>query len=535
MYGVLVVDDEPHHRRGIADMLRSLRPDYRIFTAKDGDEALRMASGNRVEIMITDIRMPNMDGLELMEALNRQQHRMKIVILSVYGQFDYARKALTLGAFDYLLKPLKQDEMSEMLVKLESALEEEQRLLQEEESLKRKLYSAVPVYEQHLLNRWIRGELGEGDHEEIDRLLPDAGAGLAVALKFDPKQIQALYAQEEFDVFKLSFKSWFQQQLDSIGSLIAFYLDSVEPVLISIISPKHQVEWLLQKDVDLLTGLIGKVRSEFDLRIAIGAGEIRTDPFQDIPLSFKQAKDALDFTFYEGYGVLFHFAEIAYDSRKPVLQTNSFEPKIGAAVTQLDRNAAEAALEEFTVQLLDGKRPSSAHFKERMLYMMVSLAQNNETLLGREDTGNLIAEMEFELPASDSYQQLQSKAAHYLGRIIDVMENRKKNKNQIIIQMCIDYLEEHYMEELSMEMIARRYFFSPAYFSGLFKMQTSLTFTEYLLRLRIGKAKASLGDADRKISEVAQSVGFRDAGYFTRIFKRETGLSPEEYRKNMVV
>ncbi|MNC49464.1 HTH-type transcriptional regulator YesS [compost metagenome] len=87
------------------------------------------------------------------------------------------------------------------------------------------------------------------------------------------------------------------------------------------------------------------------------------------------------------------------------------------------------------------------------------------------------------------------------------------------------------MEDLSLEYVARQFFFSPAYFSSFFKQHTSMTFTEYLLRLRMDKAKELLQDGDRKISAVALSVGFRDAGYFTRVFKRETGLSPEEFRK----
>ncbi|MZQ85358.1 response regulator [Paenibacillus sp. 5J-6] len=527
MYGLLVVDDEPHHRRGIADMLRGLRQEYRIFTAKDGEEALSIVLDNPVDIIITDIRMPNMDGLQLIEALLKQPRRIKIVILSVYGQFNYARKALTLGAFDYLLKPLKREEMSEMLGKLETSLEEEKRQMLEAESLKRKLHSSIPVYEQHLLNRWVRGELSDSDQEEMSRLLPDRKASLIITLKFN--QV------EEFEEFKLKFKSWFQPLLDLIGSSICFYLDGMEPLLVSILSPKHQVEWLLHSDLVQLAEVISRVQLEFGLSAAIGVGEIVADPYRDIHFSFRQALDALDFTFYQGYSSLLIFSEIAYDPKKPVLRPYSSESKIGTAVTQLDRKLAEEALEEFIGQLQEGKRPSPAHLKERVLYMLVTQTKNNEALLGREEAGNLISEMEFELPACPSLGELTLKVTYYLGRIIDGMENRKKNKSQVIIQMCIVYLEEHYMEDLSMEMIAKRYFFSPAYFSGLFKVQTSLTFTEFLLGLRIEKAKTFLGDSDRKVSEVAFAVGFRDAGYFTRIFKRETGLSPEEYRKNMVV
>lgn len=177
MYNVLVADDEPRHRRGVSDMVKQLRPEYRIFMVKDGLEALRIIEENRIDIILTDIRMPNMDGLTLIEHMESRRERVKIVILSVYGNFEYARQAVKLGAFDYLLKPLALGDLSEILDKLDTALEKERVSLQTGAVLQQRLHSAAPVYEQHLLSRWMRSAASEKELQEIRTLFPASNGG----------------------------------------------------------------------------------------------------------------------------------------------------------------------------------------------------------------------------------------------------------------------------------------------------------------------------------------------------------------------
>lgn len=109
MYYILVVDDEPKHRKGLINMIKMFRPDYNVFGARNGQEALNFISTNPIDILITDIKMPIMDGLELIEKLMEHHKNIKIILLSAYAHFEYAQKAISLGAFDYLLKPIDGD------------------------------------------------------------------------------------------------------------------------------------------------------------------------------------------------------------------------------------------------------------------------------------------------------------------------------------------------------------------------------------------------------------------------------------------
>lgn len=531
MYHVLIVDDEPRHRRGIAEMIKTLRPDYRLFMAKDGAEALRIAIANRIDITFTDIRMPNMDGFALIEQLVERSESMKIVILSVYGHFDYARKALKFGAFDYLLKPLESRDMSDMLNKLDTAIEKERMRLQDGANLQEKLNSTIPVYEQHLLSRWVRSVANEDELREIERLVPQGQVGFVIVAKLSKSEIDEKYHGEEFTEVKASLKDWMGQVAESIGPTLSFYLDGDEPMLISVITPAHSLEWLMKREAERLTEFIDRVRLEFGLTLSIGVGDGVVDLYREAPRSFKQALHALDYTFYCGSGKVVVNYGIAYNPYKPSLELVPAETGIAAAVANREREKAIESLSLLIRQLLDGDYPSPSHLKHSILYVLVNLVKASEASIRSEEANNFVSEMEFQIPACATLDEVEEKAGYYLNRIIDSIENRRNNKNERIIAMCKAYLAEHYMEDLSLELVAKRFFFSPAYFSSFFRSHTSMTFTEYLLKLRMDKAKQMLEGGNRKISEIALSVGFRDAGYFTRIFKRETGLSPEEFRK----
>lgn len=516
-------------------MIRSIRPDFRISTAKDGEDALQFIADNHIDILFTDIRMPHRDGLELIEALGQRAGAIKIVILSVYGQFEYARRALKLGAFDYLLKPLEQRELEEMLRKLEDTIGEERSRLQEGRLLARKLNSAVPVYEQHLLNRWIRAETGEEERAEVEKLFPLTQGGYMLLVMLEKQGAAQRYSPADWEEVKMSIKAWFQMALDALGTAVAFFLDGPRPILAAVLSPDAAHEWLLQRDLEQLSGFVERIRLELELTITIGIGGWLSALSDGPGRSFEQAMNALSYSFYCGEGqVILHY-EIAYNPLKSILSAVPAETKIAAAITQTDNAAAAGAFQEWLDELLQGQYPDPAHLKERVVYMLLNQVKANEPTLRSEDVNNLIGEIEFRVPECLSLRELQEAAVRCLHRLIACMESRMANKNQKIIQMCKEYLDHHYMDDLSLESVARKYFFSPAYFSSFFKMQTTLTFTEYLLQVRLDKAKQLLKEPSRKVSEIARLVGFRDAGYFTRIFRRETGLSPEEFRKSTVM
>ncbi|KWX88058.1 AraC family transcriptional regulator, partial [Paenibacillus riograndensis] len=277
MYNVLVADDEPRHRRGIADMIKQLRPEYRIFMVKDGLEALRIIEDNRIDIILTDIRMPNMDGLTLIERMESRRERVKIVILSVYGNFEYARQALQLGAFDYLLKPLAFPELSGILDKLDTALEKERLILQDGAVLRQRLSSAAPVYEQHLLSRWMRSASSEEELQEIRSLFPAVSGGFVMLAKFRKREVAESYTLEDFEELKTSVKNWMKEIYLTVGPSLSFNLEGADPMIGAIVTSALSLEWLLHRDMEQFRQFIAQVRDVFGLARNLGFVTLLSD------------------------------------------------------------------------------------------------------------------------------------------------------------------------------------------------------------------------------------------------------------------
>ncbi len=172
MHKVLIVDDEPIHRREMANLVRNLRSQYYVVEAENGLDALKAMDGEDFDILITDVKMPLMDGLQLIEAIGEKIGRMKVVVLSGYDYFHYAKKALVLGACDYILKPIDEDAVEEMLTRIEAQIEK--RILNEKENkkLQEQINVTFPLYIDYIMNKLMRGKLSEDELEKLEELLP---------------------------------------------------------------------------------------------------------------------------------------------------------------------------------------------------------------------------------------------------------------------------------------------------------------------------------------------------------------------------
>ncbi|MBO7748768.1 response regulator, partial [Paenibacillus sp. MWE-103] len=165
---ILIVDDEPRHLRGMAAMLRAMRPDADVATAKDGEAALAAVRDARPDVVLSDIQMPNMDGLAFLRRLEEEGIATKVVMVSAYDLFAYAQTALRHGAYDYLLKPVDAEKVEALLERLETQLAAEREAQASSDALRQRLREASPAYRSRQLHRWLAGELP-----------PDEGAGLA--------------------------------------------------------------------------------------------------------------------------------------------------------------------------------------------------------------------------------------------------------------------------------------------------------------------------------------------------------------------
>ena len=528
MYKLLVVDDEPRQVRALANIFRQLRPEYEIFTAGDGREALEFILGNQVDILFTDIRMPNMDGLELVEKLKGLGITVKTVILSGYGEFEYAQKAIRYGVKEYVVKPISKADLQDILDKIEKSISEEKDQDTQTEDLKKKLDDSLPVYLERQLNKWVYGSTVEKDLEEIKSIFPGKRCGTVLATAFSGvEEVSGGPAEEFLQWAKFSMR----EALYAVGHSISFFLEVEKYRMVTVLAAERPFSLQSRDSLRKLEQYIARIKEEFGLTATIGAGEKAEDIFADIAEVFNQAQEALEHRFFLGPGKVIFYPDIHSCSGVRPFNTNAVENEISEALRHRDKTLVSKATSKVFGNLQGQFKVRPYQLKEDLLYLLLNQVKSIAGLVEEERYHSLVSEIKKKTLQCEEYRDLWHFANEILFEMIDISENHAGDKNGVIINKCKKYIQENYMDDISLETAAQKYYFNPSYFSNLFKNNTGFGFSEYLLKIRIQSAKNLLKSSDWSVAEISARVGFRDPTYFNRMFKREVGISPLKYRQ----
>ncbi len=532
MLGILVVDDEPRHRTGLANMLRRLRPAYRVSEARNGADALQFVEKNPVDIIITDIKMPIMDGLKLIENLGQRVKDIKIIILSAYGYFEYAQKAIALGAFDYLLKTLDESKVIDMLNRVETEIKRKSEELREKESLKRQLDNTFPVFLELQLNKWIKGNLTVSELNEIASIFPYKGLGTVIVTRLGNigGLCDCLTCDETNEVL-LNIKYWIKEALEAIGHSISFFYQDDKRLMITVLNTSKAFDLLSGENRARLNGFIENLKIDYGIDAVVAFGGESRNIFEDIETAYKEAVAALEARFFLEGESLLSYAVIKSGSCKQVFIRPNEAVSLSNAIVKLCRDEAFGILEGINKRILDSGIPEPHKYRDLMVHMLLNQVDAVQNIIFREKFYQLTEMINSGLKQCGSFSELDTEIKQVVSGIIDALNEHKCKKNDVVMEKCIDYIEKNYAEELSLEKVAEMFFFNPSYFSTLFKSRTQINFSQYLLSVRLRKGRELLEKTDCKVYEIAAKIGYKDAKYFNRVFKKEFGMTPDEYRR----
>ncbi|OKP72276.1 hypothetical protein A3842_22750 [Paenibacillus sp. P3E] len=503
MYDILLVDDEPAHLTGLSGMLRRLRPEYGIVTARNGREALEICSARCFQIIITDIRMPLMDGLHFLEQLTPQLAPRRVIYLSGYSRFEYAQKAMSLGSSEYMLKPLDPQKFIAVLEKTEKSLEEEYATRQQYERLAVRLDVAEPAYRHRLLNHWLEGKLRTpADREEVLTMLGFSGSGslLVVYIKEERAAEEVKASLQPF-----GFHTGFTSRHDP-GLLVA--ASSVQP------------------DSGMLQMLV-------QLGLPVGISAPSEHLYDDVTRAYTEARYAAACCFYAqpGEPQVYLAADGGLDTGRMLTS----DPRIPGRLKELIEgwdglSGFGPAAEEAVCRMLgEGALPLPEELVREVKHLLSRVIYDLESI--REDVQEVLLQRASCL--GDGIRccpELIASAARLLEDIAHSVAEAKRERKEGVMSRCLDYIDRHYREDLSQEAVAAMFHFSSSYFCQFFKSRLQLTFNQYVTRLRLNEAKEMLGSSNEKVYRIAEQLGYHDVKYFNRVFKKETGLTPEEYR-----
>lgn len=535
MYKLLIVEDEIVTRDGLTSM--SEWGDMGIEVcgeATNGLEALQLAELQQPDVILTDIRMPKMGGIELLQELAQRSHHAKIVVLSGYSDFEYARSALKYGAFDYLLKPCSGQEVRRSVQKALDALIQEQRENIKIQSLKSRFNEGLQLARAQALLQWVHSpkQLLEDRKQQMDTLgmsllfedvhlgivEPDQASG--IASKYDEKDLELLYY--------------------AMMNIVHESLSEIYRGRLEVFRDANRIAWIgncseLDMNKELLAALHltkDHIMNYLRISVSIGIGNPQHN-VNDISHSYKEAKLALDHRFFRGQGTVVRFDELLIEENQSGIadhrvELSQWERNIVDAVAKSDDSIVLVPIEQWIEAVRSDMSASRVDVQMFVLSFLVyadKLAQRM-MVTGEQWRQRMGSYME-QVPRTETVfdaGQILVDAVKLLLRSV-----REKKPMHKTVKYAIEYIENHYAENVSLESIASEVFLSVAYLSTLFKQEVGIGFLDYLHRYRVEKAKELLNQGHYKVQAVAEMVGYSDERRFAVTFKKWTGLTPSQY------
>lgn len=525
-YRILVVDDEPIHRNGLIEMLRKLRPEYEIVEAGNGNEALNIVNSNNVDIIITDIRMPVMDGLAFLEEINNLLSKVKVIMLSGYAEFNYAQRAIKLGALDYILKPVNEARVNDILEKAEKKIEEEKRAQEEN-----KLFStSFPVYLEHQLNKFVKGRLNKTESQEILGLFESFNTGFMLTTKI--KNYSSCNFND-FNTFKNNIKYDLKIVLDSYFHSLSFFDQENENIIVTIITQKNVNKPEDSEITALLKIFVKQIKEQYSFDVVLGIGNQFSLEEESMINSYMNSILSVNYAFFFENSTVLNCKEIEKVRFSSAFSKYVEESELYDAIKRIDYIASSEIFINILERFTKEQFPSPESLKELVVFILFNSSRLCQSFIGEEEYSALVDSVRSNIYRVQSFVDLEKTAIDYLRKIVEIMSTNKVLRYEKVFIDCKKYINDHYMEDLKLDDIASKFNFNSNYFSALFKNYTNMNLSDYIFNVRMKKAKEYLKSNTHKIYEIAEKIGYKDVKYFIRVFKKTYGMSPDEFRKFM--
>lgn len=520
MLKVLLVDDEPYVLEGLKVMVNWSAYDFKVCgEASNGEDALEIVKMFNPDLIITDIKMPGMDGLEFIRLASEKLHSTaKFIILSGYDEFSFAKKAMLYNASNYLLKPLDCEELETVISKLAIQINEEQK---KAENINRE----ISFITSQCIGRVIKGEKKLSLINRLSLLLSISQDEKVKCILFEMEVLNNfLQVNDEIALSKKRNKarSLFEAAL---GPTFKFHLfeddkDRFGIILCESMPCFQSLESFASK---LLLQLKGSQEdSVFSAVSASGKG------FATINELYKQAIYALDLKFYLGSDRVINYIDVKDVKLNYELYTENLNVLLELVRTNQNCEITQMVKHIFT------------HFSERLsapqiIMTYISSFQLEVVKIIMEDNNDLKESlyMEFEFDKYMDYITISRLQDSFLKHCLSAaayINNLKQENPQNIVSEIKNYIRLNYFKDVKLKQVASEFYMNSVYLGQVFKRVTGMQFNDYLNTVRIEEAKKLLRQTDMKIIEITRAVGFNDAKYFLYKFKSITKLPPSAFK-----
>jgi two-component system response regulator YesN len=527
MFNTLIVDDEMWVCNLIHNIVDWETLGFHVVgEAYDGMNALEIMERCRPDLVISDIRMPGLDGIRLIHEAGLRGLDALFIFISGYNDFEYARDVFKEGAYDYLLKPVDEEELTKALKKAYAILQRRLEIRLDEQEKSTMLLNSMNQLKEHFVTNCLFAPLSSNlSYEDVEK---------QYGLQFSSGEFRVLIIQicsikgrrpDEYDLQEIYFEIKVALENTLGGCTHEFICTNNKSRVVTVFNyaPKNR---------DAIIRSLDELRKGYRLdkyvQLVWGLGSIETN-LSELHCSYKNAVRSVHARIVQSGDKIFDLSDDRPETPalRKLLPLDK-EVRLTFSIESLEEETFRQMLSEL---FESHKKNADAVFMlvgEIVDLIYMTLRKKNAEMavrvLDREELLNRI-EMCNSLPEiTEAFVDTFKKACHYT-------EEARQNQNSRIIQLVKEYIYKNITKDVSLQDAAKRVYLNPSYLSELFKKEEGINFSDFVINLKISMVKEMLQDKKRRIDEISASVGYKDAKYFGKVFKKAVGLTPSEYRK----
>lgn len=525
MFKLLIVDDEKIVIDAVTFIINKEFKEVLIFQwAKSGREAIEKCESFNPDIVLMDIRMPGINGIEAISEIKKTQLNITFIIVSAYEQFEYAKEAISLGVQDYILKPIiKKNLVSTIENVIKKLISDKEKRKEELENIEN-YQNLIPFIEHGFIYSILLGDSYGNKTIKYKELLGLTEAGgyiiiLESKVKGEIRGTEVLLElQDEQEYYKLIRDAFKCKCKCLIGPLM------INRIVIFIPSNINEEYMGRVKSYEIASYVVNRVKKFSDeLQVNIGIGSYKS--VKNIASSYEEALRALDYQRDKG---ITHIKDINVEVDSVTEYPKDAENRLMEMIVNVDEKGAFDAFNKIYVWVLKNYKDCPKEGKWKLLELMMTIDRIAFNFGIKDKNKNYL----YSMNSIEEYLALENWCKERIIQVIkNINELQKKKINKVIINAKL-FIKENFSREITLEEVSKSVCVSPHYFSRLFKEETSENFIEYLTKVRIDKAKEFMKTSNLSIKEICFKVGFADPNYFSHIFKKIEKLTPSQYIKN---
>lgn len=505
---IAVVEDEAPIREGMGHILQKINADYELVgTASNGIQGLNLIEKTLPDLVIMDIQMPEMDGLTMLSKLRERKIGCRVIVLTAYSDFNYAKEAIELGVENYLLKPIKLPELTRTLKQIEELVAKENR--------EHKIVTQGYVF---------RGAIG--GHIELDVNLDQAMKEKYGFSIYEPLALLVVWLGDSYAKYQstvIALLGDFGQKNERFESyLVEMEAQQQFVVVLYHLKEAEELYDYLKKNVlaMLKTNLGDQVVCGFAL----------CNEMQEVPEALKRIDEELEWNLLLGGDALLCHSRIKQLKTLPFKYPLDLENQARHAIMQKDYIGFEKIFRIF-IEDCQSEPHTPKEIKEACIRFCWSILNTVKEYEGFRDEELAAQDILTIIMEAVSWEQILTVLISFLKKVLEPETKGEDNTGTLLVQRAKALIREYYNQGITLEESARRLCVSEEYLSSQFKKETGNSFTETVKKYRIEQIKQLLLSSKLKLNQIAAMVGYSDPKYMSKVFREEVGMLPAEYRK----